>query len=293
MTVNDARISSNGLLLGQDLVDQIGNRRNILSFTSDRYVNHGPTPVMLGNGKDLAYNDDAIIVSSKNMLYFSQNHKPLDLLALEGPSNKLSRISPDENRIAAIRSMPPPEVGDIRVSWDEVTAPPNGVSILAMQKGDKLVPWVHGDKGHKIYTLFPGQFTAESMIEEHIQKNKFITKILRIGGWVGSFFGLNLVLSCIPALIRLLPFGTGHLLAPLAQIATSTIAMSASLGLSAAVIAVAWLRFRPLLATGLLFVSSAGFLGPLFYARWNRSPEVKVIDEGLSMDEIDELAHLT
>ena len=92
---------------------------------------------------------------------------------------------------------------------------------------------------------------------------------------------MNLVLSCIPALVKLLPLGVGRILAPLAQIATSTIAMGVSVGLSAAVISVAWVRFRPILATGLAIVSGVGFFGPFFYARAKRSPEVKEMDEQL------------
>ena len=123
------------------------------------------------------------------------------------------------------------------------------------------------------------------MIEKHIGKNKFITQLLRLGGWVGSFIGLNLLLSCIPALVKLMPFGIGDFLEPLAHIASSTIALGASFGLSAAVIAVAWLRFRPLLAAGLALVSGGGFFGPFFYARWKRSPEVMEMDAKLHSDE--------
>jgi len=117
------------------------------------------------------------------------------------------------------------------------------------------------------------------MLERLTGRNKFVTKVLRFGGWVGSFVGLKLMLSCVPALVRLLPLGVGSLLQPLALIATSTIAMGVSVGLSAAVIAAAWLRFRPLLASSLAFVSGAGFAGPLLYARAKRSNEVKEIDK--------------
>lgn len=292
ITAHDVRLS-NGLYLEPSLVDQIGNHDFILSLsTTSKYQGHGSSSVMLGRGEGLPYNDDAVVVSSNSALYFSESRSPAALLALDsGRISSSSQLVDDstkkKNRIAVVRSMPRPEVGDVRVSWKEVTAPADGVSILAQQQGDKLVPWKHGGSrgGHEIYNLFPGKFSAQSMLEEFIGKNKFITKILRFGGWLGSFIGLNLILSCIPALVKLLPFGVGTILQPLALIATSTIAMGVSVGLSAAVVAVAWIRFRPLLATGLAFVSGAGFLGPFFYARAKRSPEVREMDAQLHADE--------
>mmetsp|Transcript_7972 Transcript_7972/g.17982 ORF Transcript_7972/g.17982 Transcript_7972/m.17982 type:complete len:498 (-) Transcript_7972:29-1522(-) len=288
ITVNDARIS-NGLRIPPDLVDQIGNQ-DITIFTTSKYPrlreSHDPSSVAIGRGGDLPYIDGAVI--SSNTLYFSENKISSDVLTLGDDGRPVSQLNkiPSNNRIDVTRSIPMPEVGDVRVSWKEIAAPSDGVSILAQQQGDKLVPWAHSDTGHNIFRLIPGKFSARLMLEELIGKNKVITKFLRIGGWMGSFIGMNLVLSCIPALAKIVPFGIGNLLAPLAQIATSTIALSIATGLSAAVIAVAWLRFRPLLATSLAFVSGAGFFGPFFYARWKRSPVVKEVDTKLYTKEL-------
>ena len=288
ITAQDVRLVSNGLRIDPSLVDQIGNRDLGLSLSSEKY-SQGHHDVRLGRGAELPYTDedDAVIVTSSNSLYFSETRSPMDLLALDqhgGPSrSRLGEKSTTNDQIAVIRSMPRPDVGDVRVSWKEIIPPQNGVSILAKQQGDKLVPWKHGDMtmGHQIYSLCQGKFSAQSMLEDFIKKNKFVTKIVRFGGWLGSFLGLNMILSCIPAIVKLLPLGVGRILQPIAQIATSTIAMGASVGLSAAVISVAWMRFRPVLAVGLAFVSGVGFFGPFFYARAKRSPEVKVMDENL------------
>ena len=216
---------------------------------SDRTHHHCTSLVILGSGEDLPHTDDAVI--SSNMLYFSENKRSSELLDLDHGSQQLDRIP--STRIAVVRSMPSPEVGDIRVSWLEVKAPSDGVSILSQQQNGKLVPWSHGDKGHNVYSLFPGRFTTETMVLELIGRSKFVTRLLRFGGWVGSFIGLNLVLFCIPALLKLASFGIGNILEPLAYIVTSTLALGASFGLSLAVILVAWLRFRPQLAADLAF----------------------------------------
>jgi len=283
MTVSDARLS-NGFQLAPDLVNQISDQDLIMHFASITHAHNNNLPVRLGRGDDLSYNGDAVI--SSGTLYFSPDSLTLDnndqkyngLLAPPGSQGT-------NNRMAVVSSLPLPKIGDVRVSWSEVVAPRDGVSILAQQQDETLIPWTHGDQGHNIYSLLIGKFNAESMIETYIGKNKFVTRILRFGGWAGSFVGLKLVLSCIPALVKLVPFGIGNILEPLANIAFSTVALGASFGLSAAVISVAWLRFRPLLSIGLAFASGAGFLGPLFYARWKRSPEVKVIDANLQTSD--------
>ena len=110
------------------------------------------------------------------------------------------------------------------------------------------------------------------MIEKHIRRHKLITKTLRITGWAGNYYGLSLILGCIPAMIRILPFGIGSFIQPLANIATSTIALSVSVGLSGTVMA--WLRFRPFLATALAFISGLGLVSPFIFTRMKRSVDV-------------------
>ena len=274
MTVNDATLP-NGLRVPAPLVDQITSRNSVFALGGiDR-----TTPIPLdGGGVELAYNDGVVI--SRDTLYFPESSR---LLALPSAGSEASphQVATTGKKQAVLRHAPEPVLGDVRVSWREVTPPREGVSVLAKQQGDTLVPWVH-DQGHQVYRLSAGEVPPQSMINEMIHTHRRLTKWLRIGGWAGAFLGLNWSLSCIPALLRWLPLGVGGVLAPLAQITTSTVAFGASLGLSAAVAGLAWLRFRPLLATGLALVSGSGFLGPLFYARRSRSPEVRAMDERLS-----------
>lgn len=280
MTVSDAQMS-NGLRVPPNLVNQIAsnNPLSISDMTAEH--RHIASSVNLLNVEDIAGNNDAVILSNENKLYISKNKSLSELLALG-----LSQPGAvQKSNIPIVRSLPYPEVGDIKVSWKEVTAPKEGVSIMAKQQDGKLVPWSHDSNGHTVYSLIPGKYSAKAIISHLIGRSKFITKALRIGGWIGNFIGLSLVLSCIPALVKLLPFGIGHLLEPLVSIATSTVALGASTGLSFSVISVAWLRFRPWFAAGLAIVSGAGFLGPFYYARWKRSPEVVELDVRLKADE--------
>ena len=197
-------------------------------------------------------------------------------------------------RTPVVKFDPQPIIGDVRVNWREVVALSEGVSILAQQYNTELIPWYNtnsNDRGY-IYSLLPGQYTAKEMIEKHIRRHKLITKTLRITGWAGNYYGLSLILvvprvgwtidkpltsqycGCIPAMIRILPFGIGSFIQPLANIATSTIALGVSVGLSGTVMALAWLRFRPFLATALAFISGLGLVSPFIFTRMKRSVDV-------------------
>ena len=289
MTAKDAKLS-NGFHIAPDLVDQIANQDIMMGLANGGSVNiqsvESKRPVFLGRGEDLPYLEDAVIFSNKLYYPEERNHQqqPSYISSLDDGEQQLA-ISNNKRTTAVVNFIPQPQVGDVRVGWKEVTAPQNGISILAEQQNDILIPWYpnkkDGSRGGMIYSLFPGQYTAKEMLEQHISKNKLITKVLRIGGWIGSYFGLSLVLSCIPAIVGYLPLGVGTFLQPLANIATSTIALAVSAGLSGSVIALAWLRFRPLLSTVLAFSSTLMFFGPLIYARIKRKPEVKQMEDAL------------
>ena len=231
-------------------------------------------------GEDLPQLDNAVI-SPRGLYYSSElgNYRQQPSYISYTDNKPLEVIDDTKRRLTpVVKFEPQPIIGDVRVNWREVVAPPEGVSILAQQYNNELTPWYNpnnnNDRGY-IYSLLPGQYTAKEMIEKYIGRHKLITKILRITGWVGSYYGLSLILGCIPAMIRILPFGIGSFIQPLANIATSTIALSVSVGLSGTVMALAWLRFRPFLAsTTLALLSGLGFFSPYIFTRMKRSVDV-------------------
>lgn len=201
-TAEDARLS-NGLRVGPELVDQLTSSDLLLTLANSVQQDqakasvlyrghHHMVPVNLEN-LHLPSEEKAVVSSDK--LYISHDIQARNQLG----SNLLSsgNLNTNENhRIPIARILPSPQVGDVRVSWKEVLPPREGVSVLAKQQGDKLVPWSLGGGRHRIYSLLPGQHSAKEMIDLYITKNKFVTKALRIGGWLGTFLGLKLVLSC-------------------------------------------------------------------------------------------------
>ena len=278
-TVNDAKLSGSGFHIRPDLLKQISSPNYIMkvaggdNFQSIEYKR----PINLGMGEDLPHLD--AVISPRGLYYSSEigNYLQQPSYISYTDNKPLEVIDDTKQRTPVVKSEPQPIIGDVRVNWREVVAPSDGVSILAQQYNNELIPWYNpnnnNDRGY-IYSLLPGQYTSKEMIEKHIEKHKLITKILRITGWVGSYYGLSLILGCIPAKIRTLPFGIGSFIQPLANIATSTIAFGVSVGLSGTVMALAWLRFRPFLATALAFISGLGLVSPFSFARMKRTDDV-------------------
>jgi len=281
-TVNDAKLSGSGFHIRPDLLNQISSPdyimkvagKGINNFQSVEYKR----PINLGMGEDLPHLD--AVISPRGLYYSSElgNYRQQPSYISYTDNKPLEVIDDTKRRLTpVVKFEPQPIIGDVRVNWREVVAPPEGVSIVAQQYNNELIPWYNpnSNDGGYIYSLLPGQYIAKEMIEKHIGKHKLITKILRVTGWVGSYYGLSLILGCIPAMIRALPFGIGSFVQPLANIATSTIALSASVGLSGTVMALAWLRFRPFLATALAFISGLGFFSPyIITLRLKRTDEV-------------------
>eukprot|EP00957_Ditylum_brightwellii_P066922 5079019-Ditylum_brightwellii.AAC.1 len=90
----------------------------------------------------------------------------------------------------------PPDIGDTRVFWSEVVAPPEGVSILASiateskQEGfsadnenGTFVPWKHERTKRSVYLMVPGIKSAKEIIDYLRERNVMMGWILRLTGW--------------------------------------------------------------------------------------------------------------
>lgn len=186
---------------------------------------------------------------------------------------------------------PPPAVGDIRVRWEAVDSPAEGVSILAMQRGVQatrradvpvvesgalttpvglrrasLAPWGDGS-GHTVFRLVRGLVSAEEMVRQLRAEERRRRWLLRTVGWAGMAVGFKLILRTIDAIASLVPFGIGSILASLTSTIGTFVALGSSAGVSTLVIAIAWLRFRPVAAALVAAAAAATSLAPILLAR--------------------------
>ena len=146
-----------------------------------------------------------------------------------------------------------PEVGDVRITFTKDM--PSKVSIIAKIVGDTFT-YYKARNGYKLDLLYMGENTAEEMFDSEHATNKLILWILRILGVLIIIGGLRSIVSIVPTLLKVLPF-----LGQIVETGLGVVCGIVGLVWSLIIIAIAWLRYRPVLGICLLVV--AGLL--IFY----------------------------
>lgn len=150
-----------------------------------------------------------------------------------------------------------PHVGDVRVTFTQT--PPADVSIVAKVVGSTFDQFT-ASNGYTFSRLNMGTVSAETMFEGAKTENTVMAWILRVVGTFLVIAGLRMILAPLSVLADVVPlFGT------IVGAGAGIVAFLLGLAWSLLVIAVAWIRFRPLLAGGLLAVVAA--LLALLYKR--------------------------
>jgi hypothetical protein len=143
-----------------------------------------------------------------------------------------------------------PGIGDVRVRFTAV--PAAEISVLAGLDGSVLRPWT-APNGGVIAMAAPGLSTQRQMFATAYRANALTTWLVRAAGTLGIFVGLSILLGHIARRVPPLADLRARLKGP--------IAFTLALAWALAVIALAWVIFRPLLSLGLALVSAALVLG--------------------------------
>ncbi|XP_034022419.1 transmembrane protein 43 isoform X2 [Thalassophryne amazonica] len=146
-----------------------------------------------------------------------------------------------------------PEVGDVRVRFSFAglsgeasnLGPAQTVSVVAMQKGDGLVPF-RTKSGDSLEILYLEELTAQEVFEREHQYNSMKTWGLRAAGWALMFLSIQLTTRIIYTLVDWVP-----VLRELVSMGLKLFALCISCSLSLVTIAAGWLFYRPLVAMGL------------------------------------------
>jgi hypothetical protein len=142
-----------------------------------------------------------------------------------------------------------PQVGDVRVAL--ATAPPGPVSVIGEQTGTTLAAYTT-PSGGQVELLYVGAHPAKEMIATEQRHNTTLTWILRLVGFVMTWIAIGLVLQPLKIVA-----GFVDIIGDLVGVGLGLIALLGAATLSAAVIAIAWLVYRPLLGGSLLAVAAA------------------------------------
>ena len=147
-------------------------------------------------------------------------------------------------------------MGDVRITFTQV--PPAEVSIVGKVIGDTFEPFI-ASNGYSFSRLDMGRVSADNMFAGAESENKVMAWVLRIGGALVVILGLSMILRPLSVVADVLP-----LLGDLVGAGTGLVAWLLGGAWSCIIIAIAWIRFRPVLAFSLIGAAVALLVAVLF-----------------------------
>lgn len=155
-----------------------------------------------------------------------------------------SMIHTQTNTIYVGREPGSPSIGDVRVTFFET--PAAEVSILAKVNGDTFVPF-RASNGNTFSRLSMGVQDMNSMFDAAKSSNATMAWILRGLGVVLCIAGFGMIFASLKVLADVIP-----LLGSIVGAGTGLVAGLLGSAWSLVIIAIAWIRFRPVLGFCLL-----------------------------------------
>ena len=148
--------------------------------------------------------------------------------------------------ITTSKDLNKPEIGDIRISW--LYNDWKETTILAVQKGTTFADFVSkNDK--RVNRVEKGTLTIKDVVAKMRSENNMMKWLFRAIGALMIIFGYIAILGPISTLASFVPI-LGGLVGGLLALVGFLVGLVHSL----IIIMIAWFRFRPLLAVGLLVV---------------------------------------
>ena len=144
-----------------------------------------------------------------------------------------------------------PEIGDVRISFTQIL--PADISIIAQVSGNTFSQYKAAN-GYNFSRLEMGRVSMSDMFEHARTSNKIMSWILRLVGTLAIIMSLNIIFRPLSILGDVIPF-VGSIIGAL----TGFVAFLLGLAWSLIVIAVAWVRFRPLIS-GILIAIALGLI---------------------------------
>ncbi len=157
-----------------------------------------------------------------------------------------------KNYVTNSSNLDTPAIGDVRISFMYVDA--MEISVLAKQSGNTFVDYV-SDHDKVLNEVAVGIVTGEEMIEQVEKQNDILKIILRFVGIIFIMVGFCGLCSPISNIISLVPLFGKHVSSFI-----NFMASMVGLAVSLVIIAIAWIRFRPIVAicllSGVVFIAA-------------------------------------
>jgi hypothetical protein len=141
-----------------------------------------------------------------------------------------------------------PQIGDLRITYHIVA--PTEVSIVSKQIGRSFEPF-HARAGGTINMLNLGIVGAENMFQQAHQSNAMWTWIFRLGGFIIMLVGVTMILKPLSVVADVIPF-----LGNIVGAGTGILSFLIAAPFSFLTVAIAWLRYRPVIGISLLILAA-------------------------------------
>lgn len=173
---------------------------------------------------------------------FSRDPNP----SYQGSTGPATMVHSQGNELYFGRTPNAPRVGDVRVTFTEV--PQAEISIIATVAGDTFRQF-RASNGNSFSKLSMGVQDVNAMFDDARNSNSIMTWILRLAGLLLCIGGIRCIVAPLQVLADVVPF-----LGSIVGLGTGLVAVVIGTAWSLVVIAVSWIRFRPVLGACLLGV---------------------------------------
>jgi len=146
-----------------------------------------------------------------------------------------------------------PAIGDYRISF--ATAPNGPISVIGRQAGSAFA-FYQTKAGDRLLMAVPGTQSAADMFKEAEEENRILTWVIRVAGIFAAWLGVFLVLRPLVVVADVVPV-IGNILGAGAGL----VALVFAIAVGSAVIAIAWLWYRPLVSLAVLAVGAVAGIG--------------------------------
>ena len=182
---------------------------------------------------------------------FDLSTKQIDMLSTDGKYNdfNLDTITALGYKVEGLYvtnsdNLSSPKIGDVRISF--VYNNSTEVSVLAVQSGNSFIDFT-SEAGKNVNRVMDGAHNGQDMINVIVKENNMIKWILRAAGILLLALGFGTILKPLSAVTSYVP-----LVGNVVGAAVGLVSFLLALALGFVIIAIAWIRFRPLLGIGLL-----------------------------------------
>ncbi len=234
-------------------------------------------------------------VNPATKLYSSESHQSDDVRvgAFSLASNQVSMLSTNGefvqydtdtltklnltvsgNYVTNSKNLSSPEIGDMRISFKYNNS--TEVSVLAVQSGNTFTDFV-SKAGKSVNRVMDGSHSGEEMINVIKKENNILKWVLRAAGLLIIVLGIGTILKPISAITSYVP-----ILGNIVGAAVGLVSFILGLAISLVVIAVAWIRFRPVLGFTLLGIVVA--LIVLLIIRSKNKKATEVVNDNQNME---------